>query len=466
MANGVNLSEAAYAVDQEGAQYLYASVGAISLYAFREERAIPLRPPDEYEYGIALEEQRARSSEVLLTRSGATGVAGSAWAAAVGDSSRVIIPSGFVIRISCNEELLDPRYLASILNHPLWRAWSNSLSAGKEQRNLSQEHLRDLRIPALAMDVQKEIAGDYAETLVEIKSIVDERTSMIDICDRVIRDTCGLAYPDFAVEPYSVTEVSLARIADGPTLRIDPRHHQQAVRRIVETLHEAPTRPLAALLAQPAFKGRQPDTDVTEDESDGARVIATVSVQEGQIVNELTKPARSDAIEALGPAALRRNDVVVTMDGEGSIGRAAMFDSDQPAATDSHLAVLRLANPEIAPAICCYLNSGLAQAQIELAISGSTGQTQLSKPDLEGVVIPAQLIERADDVSAKFREALRTYEALGDRVRRIYCDHAARTSEAVIDAGAFGELADTEATRLTDPTVLLGFLTRVRETSL
>lgn len=466
MGNGLNLPESAYLVEGAESEYLYASVGAISLYVFRQERAIGLKSPADHEYSLDLEAARATPEEVLVTRSGATGVAGSAWAAALADPELRIIPSGFVIRIACAPSLLDPRYLASILNHPLWRVWTNSLSAGKEQRNLSQEHLRDIRVPSVEADVQLRIAEDYLETLAAIAAILRERLGLLATCDEIIRAACGLEYPDFLVEPYWVAAVPLQQIAEAPGLRIDPRQHQQGVRRVVAALAGLPSKTLAAL-TDDIFKGRQFSTEVPEDnQADDARVVATVSVQAGQVVYDLTKPTRSELLVVAEAVGLRQDDVVITMDGEGSIGRAAVFELETPAAPDSHVGVLRLSEPALAPAVCCYLNSGLAQAQVELATSGSTGQTQLSKTDLASILVPSVVVERASAISAAFGQAVQSYEELGRHVRRVYCEHSARTSDALIEAGAFDGLSARAVSRFTDPAALLSLLDRVRETLL
>jgi hypothetical protein len=466
MANGVNLAEAAYALEESDPEYLYASVGAISLYVLREERAIPLQPPDDFEYLIDLDQAQTRPSEVLVTRSGATGVAGSAWAAALAPPGKKIIPSGFVIRIQCDPSVLEPRYLAAILNHPIWRAWSNSLTAGKEQRNLSQEHLRDLRVPRAEISVQAAIASDYAETLNAIRAELDERQTTRDTCDAIVIDVCGLRYPTFAAEAYSVASVPIAQIGATGLLRIDPRHHQPAVRAVTDALLNEPTLRLADLLAVPAFKGRQPEMDVVDDGSEIARTVATVSVQAGQIVPELTKLARSEWIANLGDAALRVGDVVITMDGEGSIGRAAVHTSDLPMATDSHVGVLRLIEPDLGPGLCCYLNSSLAQAQIELSISGSTGQTQLSKSDLDQLKVPTVIVDQAAGIGERFAEVVGTYEVQGQRIRRMFCEHAARTSESLISAGTFSGLKASDQRRLTDAAELRAILERVRDSTL
>jgi hypothetical protein len=80
-------------------------------------------------------------------------------------------------------------------------------------------------------------------------------------------------------------------------------------------------------------------------------------------------------VELAGIRQIRQGDILIAMDGEGSIGKAAVFSGDYVAVPDSHLGILRL-GPELAWALACYLNSSLGQAQIELAISGS-GETNV-----------------------------------------------------------------------------------------
>jgi hypothetical protein len=310
------------------------------------------------------------------------------------------------------------------------------MSAGKRQRNLSQEHLGQIRIPALEMDEQHRIAANYAEGIAEISTVLTAGPSLMGLADEVIVKTSIEVRP-FRLSRMSCDRVSLAACAESPVLRVDTRYHRQEVRAVLAVLDSVETVSLGSLLTAPALKGRQPTLLSVDDPFIETRVVATASIQGGQVVRELTKPTDEDEIAEAGERKLRAGDLLVTMDGEGSIGKAAVFDGAYAAVPDSHVAILRPHIPELALAIACYLNSSLGQAQIELMTSGATGQTQLAADDLARLLVPLSVVTRASQVGEDFEKRLVQYETGPTRVRRIICERSTFTSMVLAASSAF-----------------------------
>jgi len=188
---------------------------------------------------------------------------------------------------------------------------------------------------------------------------------------------------------------------------------------------------LGALLKTELIKGRQPEF-LAEDDGSGPRVVATGAIQAGQVVMELTKATTDTEIDAAGPRRLEAGDLLVTMDGEGSIGKAAVFDDNYPAVPDSHVAILRLGSSELAYAMACFLNSSFGQAQFFLVTSGATGQTQISKRDLLNIIVPEDLVRNSSRVHDSFKSELRVFDTRTQRVRREICRSSATLSSMLL----------------------------------
>ena len=167
-------------------------------------------------------------------------------------------------------------------------------------------------------------------------------------------------------------------------------------------------------------------------------MVATVAIQAGTVVRDLTKPTTAEEIANAGDRQLQKGDLLVTMDGEGSIGKAAVFQDEYDAITDSHVAMIRFDNSDLARALACWINSSCGQAQIELAISGATGQTQLSKGDLENLQVPIELIERAINITADYQKTVRAYQPVTTHVRGLLCYFSVEVSEALIYSSTLG----------------------------
>jgi len=458
--NGLNLQESAYDLLEPEPAQLYASVGALSLFALRKERCTALRDPATYNYRFDVGQMVVRDNEVLLTRSGTPGIA---WpGAALTAEDPAVLPSGFLIRISPDTSLIDPVYLAAVLNHPVWRVWSASLAAGKRQRNLSQEHLATVPIPLLPMESQISLGRQYMATLGRINEDFEANRRLFVACDEVLVEILG--YPTRSLMYGSVfdVEIPLAECERSAQLRLDARYHRPEHRFYADLLDGLETVCLADLLKCEVLRGRQPRL-IDDGDEVGGRIVATVSLQGGQIIGELTKPAVVEDIEADGARLLEAGDLLVAMDGEGSLGKAAVhLDTTEPAMADSHLGVLRLKDTVLSQAVACYLNSSLGQAQIGMYTSGSTGQTQIAAEDLIRVRIPRAVIDKAVDIDAAYLKVLTEYQPIPRKARHRVSTFSCLITEQLLLSGLVEPGMREEFEAMADPDAAAAMLSMLK----
>lgn len=86
---------------------------------------------------------------------------------------------------------------------------------------------------------------------------------------------------------------------------------------------------------------------------------------------------------------IRRNDILLTSTGDGTIGRVDLYDKNENLIPDGHVTAIRIRNTkELFPYyLLSYLRSKLGQAQIERQTVGCTGQTELNDPDINKILI-------------------------------------------------------------------------------
>jgi len=434
MSNGVNLPRDAYGNDEEDeGAYLYASVAAVSQFAFRREQCQPLKDPSVYRYREKLSGLVAGKSEVLVTRSGTPGIA---WpVAACAEDCPEVIPSGFLIRAAVGGDPVNAVYVAGMLNHPAWRVWSASLAAGKRQRNLSQEQLQGIRVPRVSTSSREAIASDYLRTLAEIDEILEEERGIRSLCDDVLKVIGRMQLHPLDLQPLTCDAVTIRQCGANDMLRIDGRFHRSDVRAALRSLSPDGAVRLGELVSD-VIRNSQPRILVDdEDQAAESRVVATSSIQAGQVVYEMTKATDVETVEGAGQRGIVSGDVLVTMDGDGSIGKCAVFDAEYLAVPDSHVGILRTSNRDISRAVSCFLNSSLGQAQFMIATTGATGQTQVSRDDLLAFWIPRAVLVSAKDVGDAYSERLRSFEPLTRRVRRRLCEFGAATTGVVLRDG-------------------------------
>ncbi|MBV5247031.1 hypothetical protein KUF57_26245 [Mycolicibacterium sp. PAM1] len=431
--NGLNLPKSAYADPADEVVGLYLSVRGLANYAFTSQLCNPLRSMSKTEF---LEDPNGRSdltvkkSEVLITRSRAS-APGLAMSGSEVDNAEIVVPSGFVIR--ANVGAFDPTFITAIMNHPVWRSYTAGLAAGKSQDNLSHDLLEYVPIPDASRRAQESVADTYREFLRFAVQVAAEDEKFAAACDQIVGDVLGLELR--ALPPARVRHraVPLSEVAEARTVRLDNRWHGAEFRSVILTLLEVPTRPLGELLVENMAKGRQPNLVLEGEEGDNGQAAATSSLRFGVVSEELLKRTTADCVAAF---SVLRGDLLVAMDGDGSVGKCAVYGGAEPITADSHLARLRVGYDDRAAALSCWLNSTWGQAQTNGMMSGATGQTQLSPDDLLSVRVPNSLLEHERELAKRFQSLTAAYVPAHHKVRAQLCETSAAIAALLLADGA------------------------------
>ena len=112
---------------------------------------------------------------------------------------------------------------------------------------------------------------------------------------------------------------------------------------------------------------------------------------------------------------LRKDDVLLTSTGEGTIGRVDIFVDDFPCIADGHVTIIRVKRcQKILPAYLAYfLRSRFSQMQFERYTVGSTGQTELNREDIKKVVVvyPKSLESQKELAESAFNHQQKAIQA-------------------------------------------------------
>lgn len=424
--NGANIPASSYADELEDAGALYVSVGALSQFALRPTNCTPLLTVGDHVKGtrLNLDDVATGKNEILLTRSGTPGIA---WPGCLAPKGLLTIPSGFLIRLAVTH--WDTVGLSAILNHPVWRLRSLALSAGKRQDNVGKGTLADIPIPLMSATAQAVIKETYRQTLADIETIANE-DRLAETCDRIVSTICGLPLPKIGTGSVVARTVRMKEVASAPAMRADNRWHGGANQQVLAALRRDSV-PLRSVLASLPAKGRQP-TYLEEPDGDNAFAIATSTLQMGQVVLENAKPVTRGSVAS---APVAPGELLVAMDGDGSLGKAAVVpDTDLALMRDSHVAALRTkGNEHLAAALACWLNSTWGLTQTSGLMTGATGQTQLRPADLASVLVPVNVLERVGNIAKEYTSALSYIDTPARRTRRILCKGAAQVSQLLLE---------------------------------
>lgn len=184
-----------------------------------------------------------------------------------------------------------------------------------------------------------------------------------------------------------VMRSSLLSIGSTFSLRCDAKQGQARFLEFDKYISKAPFFELGEYLPNPLIKGSQPDY-LEDIDSAGVPVINTLSIQNLQINTGDCRLISEEDYEALdNERKCCENDILLTVDGGTSIGKAVLFNLEGPYTVDSHVTILRPEN--IDPLVVVYLlASPLGQLQFQRAESGASGQTAVTEDDIRRFRFP------------------------------------------------------------------------------
>jgi type I restriction enzyme M protein len=213
-------------------------------------------------------------------------------------------------------------------------------------------------------------------------------------------------------------------VADGG-LRMDLKYWLPPAVRRVKTLKARGTRDLRSLNRLPATtRGRSPAADLYVDARDGfARVLKAGSsiTPYGEIaaVDEHTDFIERDEYETSPETSkVIRGDVLLASTGTGTLGKAAVYESDEPAVADGHVTILRVDRKEVLPRyLADYLRAGFGRVQIERLYTGSTGLIELAPQQVDAILVELPTVPEQRAYSAALRKDEKAYRAGVARAR-------------------------------------------------
>lgn len=152
---------------------------------------------------------------------------------------------------------------------------------------------------------------------------------------------------------------------------------------------------LGDFLPLPFVKGAQPES-LDQPTDDSVPVINTLSIQNLSLnERDCRHISREDFDDLSDERRLKKDDVLLTVDGGVSIGKPYLFDRDGDFTVDSHVVVLRPSG--LSPLALVYLlASPLGQMQFRRAESGASGQTTVTEDDVRRFIFPKSVLENID----------------------------------------------------------------------
>lgn len=150
---------------------------------------------------------------------------------------------------------------------------------------------------------------------------------------------------------------------------------------------------------------------VTDEDTDNICALKSVSIRWGFVDFGVARSVSKDFFDKKKTRnAAKQGDILINSTGDGTIGRAAVYNRNHAALVDGHITIVRLQDKELAWFTAAYLLSQEGQRQIYRYINGSSGQVEIYPQDIGRIWVPRPDEEKVKSIAGRFQRAVSKYE--------------------------------------------------------
>ena len=216
---------------------------------------------------------------------------------------------------------------------------------------------------------------------------------------------------------WTAYDVDAPTIGNSTTVRLDYKYWDVQIRERIDDLL-AKGHPLLKDLNQiETSRGRSPSSDSYVDEDEGFAVVikagsnisrfGTLTLDGADWIEKSAYDEYVEKAKAEGSNLnlVQKRDVLLASTGDGTLGKACVYDADYPAVADGHVTIIRVDEKTIDPYyLADYLRYSFGAIQINRLFTGATGLIELTPEQVDSIVIelPAH-IDDQKSISAKIR---------------------------------------------------------------
>ena len=241
------------------------------------------------------------------------------------------------------------------------------LMTRKPDEDVEQDHpIRMVELEQLGYDSKGE--EDTVTPIDAIIGLVRARWNDMGRIPLGLADTGGVfkSYP-----------LDIANVVARDDARLDVKYYDPDTLALIEQLKDAGAHSLGQLSGEPIHRGKSPaKAEYNVDAGSNIRVVKAGNIGRVGLTGEFDLINES-VYSRLANAQICKNDVLLASTGEGTLGKAAAYDSDAPAVADGHVSIIRLNNDVLPEYVAWFLRSEYGQRQMSRLFTGATGLIEL-----------------------------------------------------------------------------------------
>ena len=179
--------------------------------------------------------------------------------------------------------------------------------------------------------------------------------------------------------------------------RLDLKYYDPETLTLVAKLEASGAFSLSEVALEPIHRGKSPaKSEYNVDMSSDAIVVKAGNIGRVGLTGEFDIIPET-VYERLKAAQIRHGDLLLASTGEGTLGKAAVYDRQNLAIADGHVTIIRLSARVLAEYAAWYLRSAYGQAQINRLYTGATGLIELPEDGVRRILmlVPDDRAEQA-----------------------------------------------------------------------
>lgn len=199
-------------------------------------------------------------------------------------------------------------------------------------------------------------------------------------------------------------DINSSDIVSDSTYRFDFKYWNSDTRKKINKIYKKDQKKISDLNTVTTSRGKSPSADNYVDEYEGYAIViksgSNISKQ-GTIITNGADWIEKSIYDAFVEQAnitgenrnlIKKDDVLLSSTGDGTLGKAAVYNNNNPAIADGHVTIIRVDKKIIDPYyLCDYLRSGFGSVQVDRLYTGSTGMIELTPDQVDSIVVDMRL---------------------------------------------------------------------------
>jgi restriction endonuclease S subunit len=339
-----------------------------------------------------------KKGNILLTRKGTFGNA----IALEQDYDYVISSEVFYLELKDNS--INPKFLEIFFNSKIGQAQFDKNKIGAIMGSLSQEAIRDLKIPFPATDVQNEIVNIFNIYNEKKLNNLEKSKNLLNSIDTYLLKELGITLPE-KEENTLKSRMFTASISELSGSRFDPYYHINYFNKVFQSIEKGKYE-YSKMNQYVSFKAGYAFKSNDYVEKSECSLITIKNIKKNEIdLNDVTF-LPSDFYELYKDFQINNEDLLIAMTG-ATIGKVGIYNHHNKALLNQRNGIIKpnSLNPIY---LLSLLNLKIYQ-EIILRSSNGGAQPNISETDIMKISIPIPPIEKqleiAEHISAIRKQA-------------------------------------------------------------